>query len=82
MELPETCSVIPVCSNADQQPETEAAVQEVLLCQTDVGLLCQTDVGWLCWTVMSDCYVGLMSDGYVGLLCWHVMLDCYVGLLC
>jgi hypothetical protein len=31
LELPETCSVIPVCSNSDQQPETETAVQEVLL---------------------------------------------------
>jgi hypothetical protein len=30
MELPETCSVIPVSSSSDQQPDAEAAVQEVL----------------------------------------------------
>lgn len=33
MELPETCSVIPVCSDSDQQPEEETAIQEVWLCQ-------------------------------------------------
>jgi hypothetical protein len=33
MELPETCSVIPVCSDSDQQPEAETAIQEVWSCQ-------------------------------------------------
>lgn len=41
MELPETCSVIPVCSDSDQQSEAETAIQEVWLCQM-VILKCLT----------------------------------------
>lgn len=31
MELPETCSVIPVCSDLDHQPEAETAVQQEIV---------------------------------------------------